>query len=227
MTLHIITAENLESFLTGHDAVILTFMRQESPSYAALEPDLVSLAASYADVAFGTVDADEQQSIAASARIDAIPTIMAFREGNLVFREKGALEQQALVQLAEAVRELDLQAVLAERARAAAPGGTAEATVDDVHAALRTGSLVLDVRTPLEYAAGHIPGAVLLPLHELARSTDRLPADEPVLVVCKDGERSRQACQLLDGLGLRGVVVAGGMTAWTGSGAPVETGRPQ
>jgi thioredoxin 1 len=63
------------------------------------------------DVTFGKVDTEAEQEIAAAARISSIPTLMAFRDGVLVFSQPGALPAAALEQVITAVRELDMEAI--------------------------------------------------------------------------------------------------------------------
>lgn len=86
------------------------------------------------------------------------------------------------------------------------------------------GQLVVDVREPGEYAAGHVPGAVLLPLGELARRGPELPRDTPLLVICRSGARSQQGADTLTGLGFDAVSVDGGTAGWVREGRPVVTG---
>ncbi|HEV8357162.1 MAG TPA: rhodanese-like domain-containing protein [Gemmatimonadales bacterium] len=90
-------------------------------------------------------------------------------------------------------------------------------------AARRNGMMVLDVRGRTEWDAGHIPGAVLIPLAELSGRLAEVPADRPVAVHCQSGSRSAIAASLLGAGGRRGVVnVAGGFGAWVQGGLPVE-----
>jgi len=93
-------------------------------------------------------------------------------------------------------------------------------------AALRdAGALILDVREPDEWAAGHIPGATLIPLGELAGRLGELPRDESIVVVCRSGNRSAQGRDLLLGAGFPAVTsLDGGMTDWASAGMPTETG---
>jgi thioredoxin 1 len=83
------------------------------------------------DVRFGKIDTEDQQELAAAARITSIPTLMAFRDGILVFSQPGALPAPALEQVIKAVQDLDMEEVRAEVAKqqagstSAAPG-TAE-----------------------------------------------------------------------------------------------------
>jgi metal-sulfur cluster biosynthetic enzyme/rhodanese-related sulfurtransferase len=77
---------------------------------------------------------------------------------------------------------------------------------------------VLDVRTPAEFNAGHIPRAHLIPLDELEDRLKELPRkDAQILVTCAAGGRSTAACQILSGEGFTRLLnLAGGMHAWTG-----------
>jgi sulfur-carrier protein adenylyltransferase/sulfurtransferase len=75
---------------------------------------------------------------------------------------------------------------------------------------------ILDVRQPAEYEAGHIPGAVLAPLPELTDHLQHIDLNQPLLVYCASGARSRIAGQLLAGLGYVDIInLAGGFNAWT------------
>ena len=60
------------------------------------------------------------------------------------------------------------------------------------------GALILDVRTPQEYAGGHVPGAVNLPLSEMTAAREIIGADDrPVIVYCQSGARSARAAAVL------------------------------
>jgi thioredoxin 1 len=74
------------------------------------------------DVTFGKVDTEDQQALSAAARITSIPTLMAFRDGILVFSQPGALPAQALEQVIKAVRDLDMDEVRGQLARQDAGG---------------------------------------------------------------------------------------------------------
>ncbi|HET8603407.1 MAG TPA: rhodanese-like domain-containing protein [Marmoricola sp.] len=100
---------------------------------------------------------------------------------------------------------------------------TPEVTVEDLAAARHTGT-VLDVREPAEYAAGHVPGAMLVPMTRLAVSPPALDPQRRVYVVCATGNRSRAMTDLLCARGFDAVSVAGGTEAWVRSGRPVEGG---
>jgi rhodanese-related sulfurtransferase len=99
-------------------------------------------------------------------------------------------------------------------------------TVRDLFAAIGQdpAPTVLDVREPDEYAAGHVQGALLMPLArtvEMALAAE-LPKDQPVYVFCRSGNRSLQAAQALVAAGYQDVRnVDGGILAWTAAGLPV------
>jgi rhodanese-related sulfurtransferase len=96
----------------------------------------------------------------------------------------------------------------------------------NVPAELPAGVTVLDVREDDEWAAGHIEGALHIPLGDLPVRASELPGEQ-LLVVCKAGGRSAQACLYLGGQGHQVVNLAGGMLEWSAGGRPMvsETGQ--
>ncbi len=83
---------------------------------------------------------------------------------------------------------------------------------------------LLDVRQPEEYESGHIPGAHLVPLHELAGRIKDLPKDREIICVCRSGNRSHSATRHLQSAGFNAINLAGGMNAWARHGLPVKRG---
>lgn len=75
--------------------------------------------------------------------------------------------------------------------------------------------LLLDVRTPQEYAEGHIPGAALIPYDELAAKFKEADKERPIVVYCRSGRRSAIAADTLKGMGYTNVSDFGGYTNWT------------
>ena len=71
----------------------------------------------HADITFGKIDTEDQPGLSAAARITSIPTLMAFRDGILVFSQPGALPAASLEKLIQAVRDLDMDEVRAELAQ--------------------------------------------------------------------------------------------------------------
>lgn len=82
--------------------------------------------------------------------------------------------------------------------------------------------LLLDVRTPEEFATGHIQGAVNISVESLAGRLSEIPTGQPVVVYCRSGNRSAQASQILAQAGYTGIYDLGGLIDWTAQGFPVE-----
>jgi len=87
------------------------------------------------------------------------------------------------------------------------------------------GVTVIDVREPDEYTDGHVPGAVLIPLGEVADRVDEVPADRTVYMVCALGGRSGRAAEHLAAQGRDVVNVAGGTKGWIAAGHPTVAGN--
>ncbi|WP_416977483.1 rhodanese-like domain-containing protein [Streptomyces sp. T028] len=96
-------------------------------------------------------------------------------------------------------------------------------TPAQAHRLLRDGTVVLvDVRAEDEFAAGHAPGAVHIPLSALADGSAGLPAGPDPVLICRSGNRSRHAAVLLAARGVPVPDVVGGMREWAALGLPVE-----
>ena len=80
-------------------------------------PVFAAASEQHPDIAFGKIDTEDQPELSAAARISSIPTLMAFRDGILVFSQPGALPAAALEQLIQAVRDLDMDEVRSQVAR--------------------------------------------------------------------------------------------------------------
>ena len=98
-----------------------------------------------------------------------------------------------------------------------------EIDIDTFAERREAGEAVIDVREADEYAEAHVPGAVLIPLSELAERVDDVPQGS-VLVICKSGARSLKAAEYLAGFGRLATNVAGGTMAWITSGREVVSG---
>jgi rhodanese-related sulfurtransferase len=82
---------------------------------------------------------------------------------------------------------------------------------------------LVDVREPKEWAEGHIPGAIHIPLWEIGQRSGELMKEAPVIVVCRSGQRSLTATDELLARGFADVAsFNGGMLAWEKAGHPVE-----
>lgn len=93
--------------------------------------------------------------------------------------------------------------------------------IDQFTAAARP-HLLLDVRTPEEFATGHIPGAVNISLQTLESRLSSIPADQPVVIYCRSGNRSATAAQILAAAGYPNIYDMGGILAWQSAGLPIE-----
>lgn len=99
-------------------------------------------------------------------------------------------------------------------------------TAEDAKARIENGQplLILDVRQPDEFRAGHIAQAKLIPLNELGRRIDELPKDKEILCVCASGARSSNAARQLSSAGFNVLNMRGGMMSWQRAGYPVKKG---
>jgi thioredoxin 1 len=99
-----------------------------------------------------------------------------------------------------------------------------EVDLDTFAEAYADGATILDVRNPDEYEAAHVPGAVLIPLADLAARQDEIPEADPLYVICAVGGRSLTATKALVGAGYRAVSVAGGTNGWIERGGATVSG---
>lgn len=78
-------------------------------------------------------------------------------------------------------------------------------------------AVLIDIRTPLEYRDGHIPGVANIPLDELERRMNEVPKDRKVVLICRTGSRSAEGTKMLRSKGMANVFNStGGMSTWTG-----------
>lgn len=85
------------------------------------------------------------------------------------------------------------------------------------------GHSVIDVREVMEYANGHLPGAVNIPLSEITNRTDEIPDDKPVILVCNSGNRSGMAASALARAGFENLYnLKGGTITWMRKGLEIE-----
>ncbi len=82
--------------------------------------------------------------------------------------------------------------------------------------------VLLDVRTPQEFASGHIPGAINISIDELTGRLSEVPQDKPVVLYCRSGNRSNQAAQILDRAGYTQIYDLGGIINWVQQGYPIQ-----
>ena len=102
--------------------------------------------------------------------------------------------------------------------------GTPEVSAEDAFARSTSGeAVIVDVRESDEWEAGHIPGALHIPLAELEARWPELRASDSVIAVCRSGDRSATATQALRSVGIDAANLSGGMKAWAGSELPLHS----
>ena len=102
----------------------------------------------------------------------------------------------------------------------------AEISVTELEKLIAAGSLVIDVRETDEFAAGHVPTAISIPLSTLQDRVDEFRHQGTVYVICQVGGRSMRACQYLADFDIDNLVnIAGGTTGWIALGNAVVAGE--
>lgn len=98
-----------------------------------------------------------------------------------------------------------------------------EISAAEAYQKYQQGVFFLDVRTPDEWNEGHLSKSTLIPLDELASRVGELPRDREVVVICRSGNRSKEAMRILLDAGFTQVVgLEGGLKAWSAAGYAVE-----
>ncbi|WP_193509397.1 co-chaperone YbbN [Cryobacterium sp. BB736] len=123
-----LTAQDFEKTVTAPGITLVDFWADWCGPCKQFSPIYEAASDANSDVTFAKVDTEAEQALAGAAGITAIPTLMAFRDGVLVFAQPGALPAPALDQVLTAVRELDMDKVHAQIAEQATQGEQAEET---------------------------------------------------------------------------------------------------
>ncbi|MCD0444639.1 thioredoxin [Glycomyces sp. A-F 0318] len=106
-----LTKDNFEETVTGNGIVLVDWWADWCGPCKMFAPTFESASEQHADVVFGKIDTEDQQELSAEAGIQSIPTLMAFRDGILLYSQPGALPAAALEEIIGKVKELDMDEV--------------------------------------------------------------------------------------------------------------------
>jgi phage shock protein E len=105
------------------------------------------------------------------------------------------------------------------------PAGAPDISATELHQRREAGAapVVIDVRTPAEYASGHVPGAINIPFDQVAQRIAEIDAPQGVALYCMVGPRARKGEAALLAAGYESVFhLEGGLAAWQAAGLPIE-----
>jgi thioredoxin len=122
MTTINLTRDNFDQTVSDHDLVVVDFWAPWCAPCRFFSPVFEAASEKHADIVFAKINTDEQQELASMFGIRSIPTLMIMREKVVLYHEAGALPAQALEDILEKARAIDMAKVHAELAREAAEG---------------------------------------------------------------------------------------------------------